>query len=148
LSPFTGKSGLLELNQAYYIGYAQDEWKARPNLTISYGLRYEFYSVLHEKNDHAVFFDMRSGTLGDASKNWYKSVNNWGPRFGISWSAFNDKTVFRIGGGLFYGPGQTEDLLQPAESDRISTTITSGPLLAFPLNTQAVIAGYNINDPN
>jgi hypothetical protein len=150
-SPFTGKSGLLELSQAYYIGYAQDEWKANPNVTVSYGLRYEFYSVLREKNDHAVFFDMATGTLTDGAKPWYRSSKtNFGPRFGISWSpeALHRKTVFRIGGGLFYGPGQTEDLLQPAESDRVSTTITSGPNLPFPLNTQAVLASYNINDPN
>jgi hypothetical protein len=150
VSPFTGKSGLLELGQEYYIGYAQDEWKARPNLTISYGMRYEFYSVLSEKNNHAVFFDMANGTLGDASKPWYRSSHNFGPRLGISWSpaALQNKTVFRIGGGLFYGPGKTEDLLHPAESDRVSTTITSGSNLAYPLDTQAVLAAYNVNDPN
>jgi hypothetical protein len=151
LSPFSGKSGFLDLHQSYYIGYAQDEWKVRPNITVSYGMRYEFYSVLHDVNNHAVFFDMTNGTLVDPSRPWYQSSkNNWGPRLGISWSpeALHGKTVFRIGGGLFYGPGQTEDQLQPAESDRIGTTISSGPLLAYPLNTQAVVANYNINDPN
>jgi hypothetical protein len=150
-SPFTGKSGPLELDQAYYIGYAQDEWKATPTVTISYGMRYEFYSALHEINNHDVYFDMETGTLGDPTEQWYQtSANNWGPRLGISWSpAFlKNKTVFRLGGGLFYGPGQTEDQLQPAESDRVSTTITSGPNLAYPLNTQAVLANYNINDSN
>ena len=151
VSPFTGKSGPLELRQAYYIGYAQDEWKASPNVTISYGLRYEYYSVLHEINNHAVFFDMTTGTLGDPGQPWlHMKKTNFGPRLGLSWSpaALHNKTVLRVGGGLFYGPGQTEDQLQPAESDRVSTTITSGPNLAYPLNTQAVLAGYNINDPN
>jgi len=150
-SPFSGKSGFLDLRQAYYIGYAQDEWKLRPNVTLSYGLRYEFYSVLHEINNHAVLFNMMNGILSDPAQPWYQSSkNNWGPRLGISWlpDALHGKTVFRIGGGFFYGPGQTEDQLQPAESDRIGTTISSGPLLAFPLNTQAVIANYNVNDPN
>jgi len=55
--------------------------------------------------------------------------------------------LFRIGGGYYYGPGQTEDQLQPEANDRIGTTITSGPLLQYPLNTAAVVANYNINSP-
>src|ERR1051326_6657216 len=94
-SLFSGKSGFVDLRQMYYIGYAQDEWRVRPNLVISYGLRYEYYSVLHEINNHAVFFDMTTGTLGDPSKPWYhSSPNNWGPRLGISWTpdALHGKT--------------------------------------------------------
>ncbi|MCC6861701.1 MAG: TonB-dependent receptor, partial [Bryobacterales bacterium] len=36
-----GATGNRFLKQTYYIGYAQDEWKIRPNLTMNYGLRYE-----------------------------------------------------------------------------------------------------------
>jgi hypothetical protein len=150
-SPFTGLAGVLKLRQNYYIGYAQDEWKIRPGVTINYGLRYEYYSVLHETRNKDVVFDMLAGQLAPSSKPWYNSSpRNFGPRLGVSWSPqrFNNSTVFRIGAGYYYGPGQTEDQLQPAESDRISTTITSGPRLAYPLDIPAVIAGYNINDPN
>ena len=31
---------------------------------------------------------------------------------------FQNKTVFRIGAGYYYGPGQTEDQIQPAANDR------------------------------
>ena len=44
------------------------------------------------------------------------------------------KTVLRGGFGVFVGPGQGEDLIQPIESDRVSTTLSTGPLLAFPIN--------------
>ncbi len=39
-SPFTGASGERTGRETFYIGFAQDEWKIRPNLTFSYGLRY------------------------------------------------------------------------------------------------------------
>lgn len=150
-SPFNnGATGLRDLRQAYYVFFAQDEWKIRPALTINYGLRYEYYSVLHEAENRAVKFDMATRTIAPRGTPWYDaSRKNFGPRLGISWSPdrFHNKTVFRFGGGLFYGPGQTEDLLQPAESDRISTTISSGPRLVFPLDIPAVVASYDINSP-
>jgi hypothetical protein len=151
LSPFTGLSGNAFLKQAYYIGYAQDEWKVRPNLTISYGLRYEYYSPLHEDRNKDVFFDMSRGDIIPRySGDWYhSSVLNFGPRLGLTWSpsATQGKTVLRAGAGYYYGPGQTEDQLQPEANDRIGTTITSGVLNRYPLDTAAVYSSYNINSP-
>src|SRR3954467_8960696 len=67
----------------------------------------------------------------------------------LPWSplASNNKTVLRVGAGYFYGPGQTEDQLQPEANDRIGTTISSGPLNVYPLSIPAVYASYNINSP-
>jgi hypothetical protein len=49
--------------------------------------------------------------------------------------------------GINYGPGQVEDQIQPIESDRISSTISSGAALspAFPANIPAIIANFNAN---
>src|SRR3954454_10098270 len=151
LSPFTGLSGNAKLHQTYYIGYAQDEWRIRPNLTMNYGLRYEYYGVLSEARNKNVVFDMLRGDIVPRSTaDWYgSSTKNFAPRLGFTWSpmASNNKTVLRAGAGYFYGPGQTEDQLQPEANDRIGTTISSGPLLAYPLNVPAVYANYNINSP-
>src|SRR5262249_35905891 len=35
-----GATGLRHLHQEYYIGYAQDEWRASPKFTLNYGVRY------------------------------------------------------------------------------------------------------------
>jgi hypothetical protein len=62
-----------------YLGFfIQDEWRVRPNLVLSYGLRYETETIL-------------------------KDTNNWGPRISVAYDPFkNGKTVIRLGAGLFY----------------------------------------------
>lgn len=150
-SPFTNLSGKAHLRQNYYILYAQDEFKLRHNITLNYGLRWEFYSPLHDVRDKNVVFDIAKGDIVPRdSRSWYgSSTRNFGPRIALSWAPtrFKNKTVFRIGSGLYYGPGQTEDQLQPSANDRIGRTITSGSLLAYPFDPALVYSTYNINDP-
>jgi hypothetical protein len=58
--------------------YIQDDWRARKNLTVNWGVREEFQTQL---SDH-----------------W-----NLAPRGGLTWSPFKGgKTTIRAGGGLFY----------------------------------------------
>ncbi|HVF87292.1 MAG TPA: carboxypeptidase-like regulatory domain-containing protein [Pyrinomonadaceae bacterium] len=117
--------------QHYLIGYAQDEWRIRQNFTINFGLRYEFYSVNREQDDRAVLFDVGQGRLVDPSTKFYTAKKgNFGPRLAFTYAParFNNKTVIRVGGGLYFGPGQYEDLIQPIESDvfRTTTTVANG----------------------
>jgi hypothetical protein len=156
-SPFTGLSGNAQVKQTYYIGYAQDEWKIKPNLTLSYGLRYEYYSPLHEARNKNVVFDMTTGAIIPRfSGDWFASSKaNFGPRLALTWSPgfSNGQTVFRIGGGVFYGPGQTEDQIQPEANDRTQRTFSqntsTGYSKVYPINPLTdIYANYNINDPN
>jgi hypothetical protein len=150
-SPFTGLSGEAHMRQNYYILYTQDEWKIAPTLTMSYGLRWEYYQPMHEVNNKAVVFNMLQGTIMPGYTGaWYNSSkHNFGPRLAFSWApkALGNKTVFRIGSGYYYGPGQTEDQIQPEANDRIGTTISSGPLLAYPLDVNQIYSSYDINSP-
>ena len=56
--------------------------------------------------------------------------------------------MLRSGFGIFVGPGQGEDLIQPIESDRVNTTLSTGPLLAFPINQEALVANFTSNPNN
>ncbi|HSS19715.1 MAG TPA: TonB-dependent receptor [Pyrinomonadaceae bacterium] len=155
-SPFTGVSGQRFAKQEYYIAYAQDQWQVRPGLTLNYGLRYEFYTPLREKSDAQILFDITTGTFRDPKSAAYKTAkNSFGPRIGLTWSPNSTgngffsggHSVFRAGFGNYYGPGQTEDQIQPIESDRIQTTITSGAGFGFPADIPAIVNNFN-NNPN
>jgi hypothetical protein len=158
-SPFNnGATGQRYAKQEYYIAYAEDEWKLRPNLTLNYGLRYEYYTPLREDRNLQVLFDITNGTLRPPTEAAFQSSKtNFGPRIAMTWSPNPNgsgffgggRTLLRGGFGIFYGPGQTEDQIQPIESDRVSSTFTSnpifpnGPALAFPLNSAAAVAFFN-----
>jgi len=147
-----GATGQREGAQEYYIVYAQDEWKLGSNVTFNYGLRYEYYSPLHEVNNLNVQFDINCkaatpNCLLPTDHTFYQGVKtNFGPRVGLNYAP-TTKTAIRGGFGIFYGPGQTEDLLQPIESDLINTQVTSNAG-GFPVNTDAVRASFIANPNN
>jgi len=157
-SPFNGgATGQRFAKQEYYIAYAEDEWKIRPNLTLNYGLRYEYYTPLREDRNLQVLFNITNGTFRPPTEDAFQSSKtNFGPRISMTWSP-NDKgtgffgggrTVLRGGFGIFYGPGQTEDQIQPIESDRVSSTFTTDPVNSalppsFPLDSNLAIAFFN-----
>lgn len=145
-SPFNnGATGNRLAKTEMFSAYAQDEYRLRPNLTLSYGLRYEYYTPMREDRNLAVLYNVATGTLdAPGSRAFYQSSKlAFGPRLGISWApaAFKNKTTFRIGAGYYYGPGQGEDLIQPIESDRVSTTLTA----AYPVDVNAIVRNFNIN---
>jgi hypothetical protein len=59
-----GFSGYISGGGSNYDGFAQDTWKARPNLTISYGLRYEYNTPVTDKYNHLAGFDYNTNVCG------------------------------------------------------------------------------------
>jgi len=147
--PFNGgATGERFAKQWYFVGYAQDEWKIRPNFTMSYGLRYEYYSPLREDRNLSVLFNADEGRIMPNTTPWYQArKTNFAPRLAFTWApeALKNKTVFRVGSGFYYGPGQTEDLIQPIDSDRASRVLT-GSAAIFPVVASQVLAGFDVNN--
>ena len=59
----TARPGPRHAQQEYFISYAQDEWKMTPELTFNYGLRYEYFGVMHERDNRNVKFNIVTGQI-------------------------------------------------------------------------------------
>jgi Carboxypeptidase regulatory-like domain len=153
-SPFFNNStGWAQGQQSYYIAYAQDEWKIRPGLTMNYGLRFEFYTPLREAANRQILFDINTGVLRDPTGDPEHANASFGPRVSLTWSPnvngkgwfSGGRTVLRGGFGIYSGPGQAEDLIQPIESNRISSTVSGG---TYPQDIAAIAAAFTTNPNN
>ena len=137
-----------------YFGYVQDTWKARPELTVNIGLRYEFFNAFHEQYGRDLPFDPASCPLGycplGSAFDFPKKLN-LEPRLSIAWApeAFHGKTVIRSGSGFYKGEGQLGDLNAPSDNDtqRLSLSSASFPGLSFPADSYYAAAANNAVTP-
>ncbi len=98
------------------IGFAQDSWRVNDRLTLELGLRYDYYSPVKEADSLAKPFFIEENEFGTDVDEFYNAdKNNWSPRLSAAYS-IDERTVVRGGFGLFYGPGQFEDRIQPIEN--------------------------------
>ncbi len=86
--------------------FIQDDWRARQDLTLSFGLRWDReYGSFNEKLNPKSF-PQPIPFLGDPSKRG--DTNNFGPRFGLAWNVRGSgKDVVRGGFGVYYNNLQT-----------------------------------------
>ena len=105
--------------------YAEDDWKVRPNMTLSYGLRFETQNGIQDHGD-------------------------WAPRVGFAWGLGSKKnaapkTVIRTGFGIFYDRFSQNLIMQTERLNGINqkqVTITVKPNDASAANlaNQALLA--------
>ncbi|HTR36504.1 MAG TPA: carboxypeptidase-like regulatory domain-containing protein [Bryobacteraceae bacterium] len=92
-SQFTISKGLslVSLNQVDLGAFVGDDWRVKPNLTLSLGLRFETQTNIHDWHD-------------------------WAPRIGFAWAPGQSKnnprpkTVLRGGFGIFYDRVSEQDI--------------------------------------
>lgn len=95
-----------DVSQTDYGVFIQDDWRVRPNLTLSYGLRYETQTNAHSKLD-------------------------FGPRVAVAWSpgaansAKPPKMVIRVGTGFFYNRFNENNTLQAIRFNGVNVIQTS-----------------------
>lgn len=100
---------LVQFWQTDWGPFIQDDWRARPNLTLSFGLRYEGQTQIHDKND-------------------------WGPRIGYAWAPGSrggnsrPKTVFRGGFGFFYDRFAATNVLTAIRSTQVEQYTIDNPV--------------------
>jgi hypothetical protein len=150
-------SPVFKPQQYYLIGFAQDSWRVSNKLTLELGLRYDFYSVVKEKDGKANPFFIEENDFSSDKDNFYDADrNNIAPRLSAAYE-INSKTVVRGGFGLFYGPGQFEDRIQPIENyierRRLATADVPNNGLAYPISDAALrntlsIRGYTHERPD
>jgi hypothetical protein len=110
----TTDSGI-NLRYYQYNFFAQDEWRIRPNLSLSFGVRYEYNTPPKEANSrientfNSPLLNLLPGlrTFIDGRTEIFEpDKNNFAPRIGLAYSpnifGRDHSTVFRAGYGLYY----------------------------------------------
>ncbi len=125
---FEGPNAANNIRSKTTYAFAQDEWRLRPNLTLTLGLRYEYstpkldtagrtFSIVpgaqSVKFPNAPLGLVFPGDPGAPRGANFPNKKNFGPRIGFAWSpGSGGKTSIRGGFGIFYDVLKGEDNLQ------------------------------------
>jgi Carboxypeptidase regulatory-like domain len=123
--------------------YVGDSWKVKPNLTVTYGLRY-VRDTGRTDSDLPAFTGTAATELNAVMPGLANRVNqpnhNFGPQLGVAWDPRKDsKTVIRAGIGVFY----ENAIWNNAEFDRPERLATG----AFLANPTPCVGGQGVAVP-
>jgi len=140
------------LRKTQYFGYVQDEFRALPNLTLNLGARYSFFNIFHEVQGRANPFDFATcgpqGFCGVGASFGQPNYGDIDPRVAIAWSPRkDDRTVIRIGAGIYHEDGQLDDQNLPISNEVFAYSLSnknisnlSYPIDPFLSNTTGIIS--------
>ena len=114
--------------------FAQDDYRLRSNFTLNFGLRWEYFGPLSEKNNLLSNLG-RDGNLAmvgtDGLNGLYnRDLHDFGPRLGFAWEAAKN-TVVRAGYGIYYDY-VPQDIL-------IANFTTSAGVVTNPIGSKAIL---------
>ncbi len=123
--------------------YVEDEWRVNPKLTLTYGLRYQWFTPYTERHNLSEFtnfagnsgitvagYGTLKGTTNFASSSFRRSPIQWtnmDPRFGFAYLV-NPNTVIRGGAGVYTGYPVETNFQYPGPS------FISNPAIEFSLD--------------
>jgi hypothetical protein len=133
-----------------YAAFFQDDWRATSTLTLNFGLRYEYNTVMKEAHNLLGNFDPNLGMV-QVGKQIGSAYNpdgkNFAPRFGFAWDVTGKgNTVIRGGGGLTYEMVNWESMLAFDNSFGLPS-VPTGAIINAATNTTAggTITTGNLN---
>ncbi|HEX4274896.1 MAG TPA: TonB-dependent receptor [Bryobacteraceae bacterium] len=157
-----------KLGKTVFGSYVQDSWKVTHNLTVDYGLRWDYSTYLKEEHGRNAYFSPTTpnpalgGILGavafdgdgpghcncDLAKNYPWA---FGPRLGVAYQ-FTPKTVFRSGFGIIYAPTESNNnantTIPSSASGSLGTSSVGLPVTTLSQGVAAVPAAYPKTWPN
>jgi hypothetical protein len=153
VNPLTGQPTITYASQRIteYGGFVQDDWKARRDLTINLGLRYEYFGPYTDAKNRLTNFlygsgnyvqQIATGSPQIVPQSWNPNKTDFAPRLGLAWDiAGKGKNVIRAGYGIGY--------------DRLATVYPAGyrnnPPLVGGINAGLQYGNtftYGMGDPN
>jgi hypothetical protein len=145
----------LHLHNWAYGGFIQDDWRATRNLTLNFGVRYEFSTVLQEEHNLLGNFDPNLGLVQvNTGTNRISSLynpdhKNFAPRFGFAWDT-NGKgtTVVRGGAGLVYESVNWQSFIAFNNAFGPGSVPTGGLNAGVPIDPGGTITTGNVTTKN
>jgi hypothetical protein len=130
------------ITNVQYSGFAQDDWKVTPRLTLNLGVRYDVFTPDVEKdnklanfNENTLVFDFAGQNGVSRTAGIQTRYGNIGPRVGLAYD-LNGKgsTVIRAGFGISYFPDpfSASDELGQNPPFTISQTFSSPATFPLP----------------
>jgi hypothetical protein len=148
--------------------YGQDAWRVNSQLSLSYGLRYEFNTPVRETNRliEQAFSDSRlllpsvsglNSFIGGRTRLYEPDFNNLAPRVGVAYSSEkfgkDHVSVLRAGYGLFYDQilgavaNQSRNVFPTYLTVNFGGLDRSNPFLAYNNPADATFGGIRLRTP-
>ncbi|MGA9143439.1 MAG: TonB-dependent receptor [Candidatus Acidiferrales bacterium] len=140
------------ISQNVISGFAMDNYKLTPRLTLIAGLRYDFFTTVQEDRGRFSVFDPTQGLVQSSHINAPKG--DFGPRIAFAWTPPitvipGRQTIVRAGYGVYYDTIPLNNFEEGLTTNPIGTTggVTITPNPPIPFGVGVPIFGTGAPEP-